>query len=62
MILYLLHSIWARLQERSLTTRCERVQSRKATLEELETCHAPTYCQVSLTTRCERVQSRCWRS
>ncbi|XP_077298771.1 histone deacetylase 4 isoform X3 [Arctopsyche grandis] len=34
-----LQSVWARLQETGLVTRCDRVRSRKASLEELQTCH-----------------------
>lgn len=37
------HSIWARLQERGLVDRCERVVARKAPLEVLRTVHSPTY-------------------
>ncbi|XP_042904634.1 histone deacetylase 4 isoform X2 [Parasteatoda tepidariorum] len=38
-----LQSIWARLQETSLLNRCERVRSRKATLEEIQSCHSESY-------------------
>ncbi|XP_076326697.1 histone deacetylase 4-like isoform X4 [Tachypleus tridentatus] len=38
-----LQSIWARLQETGLVARCERVRSRKASLEELQTCHSEAY-------------------
>ncbi|GBN95957.1 Histone deacetylase 4 [Araneus ventricosus] len=38
-----LQSIWARLQETGLINRCERVRSRKATLEELQSCHSENY-------------------
>lgn len=34
-----LQSVWARLQETGLVARCDRVRSRKASLEELQTCH-----------------------
>lgn len=34
-----LQSVWARLLETGLVARCERLRSRKATLEELQTCH-----------------------
>ncbi|VDM46945.1 unnamed protein product [Toxocara canis] len=37
------HSIWARLQERGLVDKCERVLARKAPLEMLRTVHSPTY-------------------
>ncbi|CAL8238295.1 unnamed protein product [Lota lota] len=33
-------SIWSRLQETGLLTRCERVRGRKATLEEVQTVHS----------------------
>ncbi|KAM7006401.1 histone deacetylase 7-like isoform 2-T3 [Tautogolabrus adspersus] len=33
-------SIWSRLQERGLRSQCERVRSRKATLEELQSVHS----------------------
>ncbi|XP_014285163.1 histone deacetylase 4 isoform X4 [Halyomorpha halys] len=35
-----LQSVWARLCETGLTARCARVRSRKATLEEIQTCHS----------------------
>ncbi|XP_067142081.1 histone deacetylase 4-like isoform X2 [Centruroides vittatus] len=38
-----LQSIWARLQETGLISRCERVRSRKATLEEIQLCHSEVY-------------------
>ncbi|CAG2109081.1 unnamed protein product, partial [Medioppia subpectinata] len=38
-----LQSIWARLQETGLAARCERVRSRKATLEEIQLCHSEAY-------------------
>ncbi|XP_046390960.1 histone deacetylase 4 isoform X3 [Ischnura elegans] len=38
-----LQSIWARLQETGLAARCERLRSRKATLEELQSCHSETH-------------------
>ncbi|KAK7793181.1 hypothetical protein R5R35_012827 [Gryllus longicercus] len=38
-----LQSVWARLVETGLVTRCERVRSRKATLEELQSCHSEAY-------------------
>ncbi|RWS29289.1 histone deacetylase 4-like protein [Leptotrombidium deliense] len=38
-----LQSIWARLQETGLTLRCERIRSRKATLEEIQSCHSEAY-------------------
>ncbi|KFM68134.1 hypothetical protein X975_27199, partial [Stegodyphus mimosarum] len=38
-----LQSIWARLQETGLLNRCERVRSRKATLEEIQSCHSESY-------------------
>ncbi|KAG8186124.1 hypothetical protein JTE90_022713 [Oedothorax gibbosus] len=38
-----LQSIWARLQETGLINRCERIRSRKATLEELQSCHSEAY-------------------
>ncbi|XP_041367724.1 histone deacetylase 4-like isoform X2 [Gigantopelta aegis] len=34
-----IQSIWTRLQECSLIARCETVRSRKATMEELQSCH-----------------------
>ncbi|XP_070698477.1 histone deacetylase 7-like isoform X2 [Pempheris klunzingeri] len=33
-------SIWSRLQERGLRSQCERIRSRKATLEELQSVHS----------------------
>ncbi|CAN9512375.1 unnamed protein product [Ophioblennius macclurei] len=36
-------SIWSRLQERGLTHQCERIHSRKATLEELQSVHSEEY-------------------
>lgn len=38
-----LQSIWARLQETGLISRCERIRSRKATLEEIQSCHSESY-------------------
>ncbi|XP_076319708.1 histone deacetylase 4-like isoform X3 [Tachypleus tridentatus] len=38
-----LQSIWARLQETGLVSKCERIRSRKASLEELQTCHSEAY-------------------
>ncbi|XP_064648608.1 histone deacetylase 4-like isoform X2 [Lineus longissimus] len=38
-----LQSIWARLQETRLVDRCERVKSRKATIEELQSVHSEAY-------------------
>lgn len=38
-----LQSIWARLQETGLAGRCERVHARKATLEEIQTCHTEAH-------------------
>ncbi|GAB6026765.1 Histone deacetylase 4, variant 2 [Chamberlinius hualienensis] len=38
-----LKSIWARLQETGLVSRCEKIPSRKATLEELQSCHSESY-------------------
>ncbi|XP_029907298.1 histone deacetylase 7-like isoform X2 [Myripristis murdjan] len=35
-----IQSIWSRLQERGLKTQCERIRSRKATLEELQSVHS----------------------
>lgn len=38
-----LQSVWARLVETGLVHRCDRVRSRKATLEELQTCHSEAH-------------------
>ncbi|KAG1678324.1 Histone deacetylase 4 [Nymphon striatum] len=38
-----LQSIWARFQETGLLGRCERIKSRKATLEELKTVHSEAH-------------------
>uniref|UniRef100_UPI003AB09223 histone deacetylase 7-like n=1 Tax=Centroberyx gerrardi TaxID=166262 RepID=UPI003AB09223 len=35
-----IQSIWSRLHERGLRTQCERIRSRKATLEELQSVHS----------------------
>uniref|UniRef100_A0A3Q4AJ85 histone deacetylase n=1 Tax=Mola mola TaxID=94237 RepID=A0A3Q4AJ85_MOLML len=35
-----IQSIWSRLQERGLRSQCERIRSRKATLEELQSVHS----------------------
>ncbi|KAJ8404036.1 hypothetical protein AAFF_G00343860 [Aldrovandia affinis] len=35
-----IQSIWSRLQERGLSTHCERIQCRKATQEELQSVHS----------------------
>ncbi|XP_078571422.1 histone deacetylase 4-like isoform X1 [Branchiostoma floridae x Branchiostoma japonicum] len=35
-----IQSVWSRLQETGLVNRCERVRSRKATIDELKTCHS----------------------
>ncbi|KAK7109123.1 histone deacetylase 4-like isoform X3 [Littorina saxatilis] len=39
-------SIWDRLTEVGLVTRCERMRSRKATLEELQSCHSGLYAEI----------------
>ncbi|XP_072745245.1 histone deacetylase 5 isoform X13 [Anoplolepis gracilipes] len=38
-----LQSVWARLSETGLLQRCDRVRSRKATLEEIQTCHSEAH-------------------
>ncbi|XP_039296591.1 LOW QUALITY PROTEIN: histone deacetylase 4 [Nilaparvata lugens] len=38
-----LQSVWARLGETGLVQRCERVRSRKASLEELQVCHSEAH-------------------
>ncbi|XP_037075472.1 histone deacetylase 4-like [Pollicipes pollicipes] len=38
-----LQFIWSRLQETGLTQRCDRIRSRKATLEEIQTCHSEAH-------------------
>ncbi|KAK3108585.1 hypothetical protein FSP39_011347 [Pinctada imbricata] len=38
-----LQSIWSRLQERGLISRCERIRSRKASVEELQCCHTESH-------------------
>lgn len=38
-----LQSIWARLQETGLTHRCERIRSRKSSLQEIRSCHSEAY-------------------
>lgn len=38
-----LQSVWARLSETGLMQRCDRVRSRKATLEEIQTCHTEAH-------------------
>lgn len=38
-----LQSVWARLGETGLVARCDRVRSRKATLEELQLCHSEAH-------------------
>ncbi|XP_022087255.1 histone deacetylase 4-like isoform X3 [Acanthaster planci] len=38
-----LQSIWARLQETGIANQCERIRTRKATLEELQSCHSEGY-------------------
>lgn len=38
-----LQSIWARLMETGLVGRCDRLRSRKATIEELQTCHSEVH-------------------
>uniref|UniRef100_K1QM87 Histone deacetylase n=1 Tax=Magallana gigas TaxID=29159 RepID=K1QM87_MAGGI len=35
-----LQSIWSRLQETGLVNRCEKIKSRRATIEELQSCHS----------------------
>lgn len=35
-----LQSVWARLIETGLAKRCDRLRPRKATIEELQTCHS----------------------
>ena len=38
-----LQSIWARLQETGLVHRCERIRSRKSSLQEIRSCHSEAY-------------------
>ncbi|PIK56671.1 putative histone deacetylase 4 isoform X7 [Apostichopus japonicus] len=38
-----LQSIWARLQGTGLVSRCEKIKVRKATFEELQSCHSEGY-------------------
>lgn len=38
-----LQSVWARLSETCLLQRCDRVRSRKATLDEIQTCHSEAH-------------------
>ncbi|XP_034940761.1 histone deacetylase 4 isoform X3 [Chelonus insularis] len=38
-----LHSVWARLSETGLLQRCDRIRSRKATLEEIQSCHSEAH-------------------
>ncbi|XP_070566413.1 histone deacetylase 4-like isoform X5 [Ptychodera flava] len=38
-----LQSIWARFQETGIISRCERIKSRKATLDEIQSCHREGY-------------------
>ncbi|XP_029171772.1 LOW QUALITY PROTEIN: histone deacetylase 9 [Nylanderia fulva] len=35
-----LQSVWARLSETGLLQRCDRIRSRKASLDEIQTCHS----------------------
>ncbi|XP_061179793.1 histone deacetylase 4-like isoform X3 [Saccostrea echinata] len=35
-----LQSIWSRVQETGLINRCEKIKSRRATIEELQSCHS----------------------
>lgn len=41
-----LQSVWARLVETGLANRCDRLRSRKATQEELQTVHTENYAMV----------------
>ncbi|XP_076467846.1 histone deacetylase 5-like isoform X2 [Babylonia areolata] len=41
-----IQSIWGRLTDVGLVSRCERVRSRKATLEELQSCHTELYSEI----------------
>ncbi|XP_066998225.2 histone deacetylase 4 isoform X3 [Anabrus simplex] len=38
-----LQSVWARLVETGLVARCDRIRSRKATLEEVQACHSEAH-------------------
>ncbi|ODM95857.1 Histone deacetylase 4 [Orchesella cincta] len=38
-----LQSIWARLQETGLISMCEKIRTRKATLEEIQSCHSEAH-------------------
>ncbi|XP_017879936.1 histone deacetylase 4 isoform X3 [Ceratina calcarata] len=38
-----LQSVWARLSETGLLQRCDRIRARKATLEEIQTCHSEAH-------------------
>ncbi|XP_053373129.1 histone deacetylase 4-like isoform X2 [Mercenaria mercenaria] len=38
-----IHNIWSRLQEKNLISNCEQLKCRKATLEEIQSCHSEAY-------------------
>ncbi|XP_012935632.1 histone deacetylase 4 [Aplysia californica] len=38
-----IHSIWNRLTETGLEGRCEKIRTKKATVEELQSCHSEQY-------------------
>lgn len=38
-----LQSVWARLIETGLARRCDRLRPRKATIDELQTCHSESH-------------------
>ena len=38
-----LQSVWARLLETGLVARCDRLRARKATIEEIQSCHSEAH-------------------
>ncbi|XP_028899986.2 histone deacetylase 4 isoform X11 [Zeugodacus cucurbitae] len=48
-----LQSIWARLIETDLAKRCDRLRSRKATLEELQTVHTEAHTMLFASSSCQ---------
>lgn len=38
-----IQAVWTRLQETGLAARCQRLSSRKATLEEIQSCHSEAH-------------------
>lgn len=54
-----LQSVWARLVETGLVARCDRLRARKATIEEIQSCHSEAH--ALLFGKFEQYRNSCFR-